>query len=667
MGGAESHDAATPDALRVGASLIVDIVGYSKQPTRVASGWVTELTEMLQSCPSYTAADRAGTVIKSPTGDGFLLTFTDDMAAPARCALELSERVRGKGEFLANYGIHVGPYDLTADLNGQTNVAGEGPNFAARALQAAGPGDIILTDRAREFLRELPETRHSLIPLGTTVAKHGVAFGIWRLADPACPERRGRAERYLNKAARISGRLSDAAPRGTIAERLRQLYRDTWLGFAAIALLVLALVGIGSLDWGRRTELAVYQRVQALVPGPNAPVPITVVDIGSLANGSKFERDAAGTTDMHQLGLLLKKVLALKPRAVAIDIDFGRREEDPRLNPDDPNARLFPDSKGEVTGQALESYSNGTPVYLAVLQGLHRMDPESWLGSEDLVDLIAHPLAPEPSLDGQITMVEYIQIPVLDEEGKPTTPHVIPSIAMVLAGALSGQSNKLPSPPEAIVQRFAAPQEARREVMGKRLETLGTTYYLNISAFERIKNDTIHLRSPQDLDAEPDAERRIRGSVVLIGSASDKQDQHPMPGVGPKEAGIYFHALGAYTRGVAPLYVFKPWFRVLLISGMCLTVLGAVLLTRRRYIASTRDVAAGRVSFTMILLLTVAMIAVGIYLVRTYGILWTDFLYTSLILLFHPKVEMGLVRLWSGLGRLTQWSGDRVVFSSSRS
>lgn len=665
MGEGEPRESKQSEALRIGAMLIVDLVGYSRQPTRVGTAWIESLTKLVSECPTYIEASKSGAIIKSPTGDGFLLTFTLDMAAPARCALELSERVNALGEFQLRFGIHVGPYDPTVDLAGNPNVAGEGPNVAARAMASAPPGDIHLTDRAREFLRELPETRDSLIPLGATIAKHGMSLGLWRLADPFSPERRNRAERFLNAAARVSGRIKNAAPRGTIAERMRQLRRDTWLGFASIVVLVILLTFAGSQDWGKRAELAVYQRLQSLIPGPNSPVPITVVDIGSISNGSSFEKDAAGTTDMRQLGLLLEKVLALKPRAVAIDIDFGRREEDPRLNPTNPVARFFPDRNGDVTGRALKSFLAGRPVYLAVLQGLHRMDPESWLGSEELVDLIAHPLAPEPSLDGQITMVEYIQIPVLDEDGRPTTPKVIPSIAKVLADSLSN-SAMAPAPPERLVERFAAPTEERRNVMGVSLPTIGRTYYLNVAAFERIKRDTIHVKSPADLANNPEAAKRITGSVVLIGSASDKQDQHPMPGIGPKEAGIYFHALGAYTRGVAPLYVFRPWFRVTLVTGMCALVLGTVLWVRRRYIAVERDVAASRLSLFAIVLLTLLMIMVGLWLVRTYGVLWTDFLYTSLILLFHPQVEQAMVRGWSAVGRLTQWTGDRVVFSSTR-
>ena len=79
------------------------------------------------------------------TGDGFLAVF-DDPAQAVECALRLRSTVRGLGLEL-KVGVHTGRCELS-----EGDVAGIAVHVAARVLQAAEPGDVLVSGTIRDVL-----------------------------------------------------------------------------------------------------------------------------------------------------------------------------------------------------------------------------------------------------------------------------------------------------------------------------------------------------------------------------------------------------------------------------------------------------------------------------------------------------------------------------------
>ena len=79
------------------------------------------------------------------TGDGFLAVF-DDPARAVECALRLRSTVRGLGLEL-KVGLHTGRCELS-----EGDVAGIAVHVAARVLQAAEPGEVLVSGTIRDVL-----------------------------------------------------------------------------------------------------------------------------------------------------------------------------------------------------------------------------------------------------------------------------------------------------------------------------------------------------------------------------------------------------------------------------------------------------------------------------------------------------------------------------------
>jgi class 3 adenylate cyclase len=79
------------------------------------------------------------------TGDGFLAVF-DDPARAVECARRLREAVAGIGLEL-KAGLHTGRCEVS-----DGDIAGIAVHVAARVLQAAGPGEVLVSGTIRDVL-----------------------------------------------------------------------------------------------------------------------------------------------------------------------------------------------------------------------------------------------------------------------------------------------------------------------------------------------------------------------------------------------------------------------------------------------------------------------------------------------------------------------------------
>src|SRR5207249_6299937 len=118
--------------LEIAHVLFTDIVGYSKLPINQQRALVERLNEIVQGTDEFQAAERAGRLIKIPTGDGITLVFYHSPEAPVECALEISRALKKYPELQLRMGIHSGPVSGVIDVTGKANVAGAGINMAQR-------------------------------------------------------------------------------------------------------------------------------------------------------------------------------------------------------------------------------------------------------------------------------------------------------------------------------------------------------------------------------------------------------------------------------------------------------------------------------------------------------------------------------------------------------
>jgi class 3 adenylate cyclase len=88
------------------------------------------------------------------TGDGAAVAFLGDPEDALVAAITL----RGGAEALRlRMGIHLGPVRLVKDLNGQTNIIGDGINAAQRVMSFAEPGQLLVSRSFHDFVARLSD------------------------------------------------------------------------------------------------------------------------------------------------------------------------------------------------------------------------------------------------------------------------------------------------------------------------------------------------------------------------------------------------------------------------------------------------------------------------------------------------------------------------------
>jgi len=138
----------------IGYVLFIDIIGYSKLLITEQSESLRKLTALVRETEQFQLADAEGTLICIPTGDGMALVFRHSPDAPARCALELSKRLKAHPELRVRMGVHSGPVNEVVDVNERTNITGAGINIAQRLMDCGDAGHILLSKHVADDLEQ---------------------------------------------------------------------------------------------------------------------------------------------------------------------------------------------------------------------------------------------------------------------------------------------------------------------------------------------------------------------------------------------------------------------------------------------------------------------------------------------------------------------------------
>ncbi len=174
--------------------LYMDIVGYSllRMPEQVRA--LEDLTAILRESAEFRRADVCGELMRIQIGDGLVLVFQDDPAAPLRCALEIARRLVSHPHIRLRMGINSGPVYRIHDINTNKNVFGEGINKAERVMDVGDAGHILLSYDSAKRLEGNGDWSAFVQDLGECEVKHGIRLRIFNLfkdglGNPLSPER----------------------------------------------------------------------------------------------------------------------------------------------------------------------------------------------------------------------------------------------------------------------------------------------------------------------------------------------------------------------------------------------------------------------------------------------------------------------------------------------
>ena len=138
-------DSSSDIRFEIGHVLFIDIVGYSRLSLNEQRRLRETLNQVVRGTEQFQTADSAGTLIKSPTGDGMALVFRGSPEEPVECAVEISRALKAHRELPLRMGVHSGPASGVTDVNDQTSVAGAGINMAQRVMDCGDGGHILLS------------------------------------------------------------------------------------------------------------------------------------------------------------------------------------------------------------------------------------------------------------------------------------------------------------------------------------------------------------------------------------------------------------------------------------------------------------------------------------------------------------------------------------------
>jgi class 3 adenylate cyclase len=190
----------------IGSVLFIDIVGYSLRtvPDQLA---IKELFNQLLSdaVQNVAPSDR----IMVDTGDGAGIAFLGDPEDALFTALSLRDaidhgRTAAVGEpGFVRMGINLGPLKIVRDINGHTNMIGDGVNDAQRVMSFAEPGQVMVSHSYLDIISRFSRDYQQLfIYEGTRQDKHVREHEVYRFG--AVADNTGLAERLRDRS-RVRG------------------------------------------------------------------------------------------------------------------------------------------------------------------------------------------------------------------------------------------------------------------------------------------------------------------------------------------------------------------------------------------------------------------------------------------------------------------------------
>jgi len=166
--------------------LFFDIVGYTKRPVNTQTQIKRQFTELLSEfLPKLANGER----IILDTGDGAAIGFLQHPEDAFEVAVKFRAAVAANNhqnfpDLFVRIGIHMGPINVVQDMNGQSNMVGDGINDAQRVMSFAGSEQIYVSRSYYDFISRLSHDHDKLFAYrGSQKDKHGRAHSVYELVD----------------------------------------------------------------------------------------------------------------------------------------------------------------------------------------------------------------------------------------------------------------------------------------------------------------------------------------------------------------------------------------------------------------------------------------------------------------------------------------------------
>ena len=171
----------------IGSVLFIDIVGYS---TRTVPDQL-EMKELFNTMLAEAVQNVApGERIMVDTGDGAGIAFLGDPEDALFAALSLRDSIEagnitvGEPGFV-RMGINLGPLKIVRDINGHTNMIGDGVNDAQRVMSFADPGQVMVSHSYFDIISRFSRDYTQLFVYeGTRQDKHVREHEVYRFGPP---------------------------------------------------------------------------------------------------------------------------------------------------------------------------------------------------------------------------------------------------------------------------------------------------------------------------------------------------------------------------------------------------------------------------------------------------------------------------------------------------
>ena len=168
----------SPGRTLVTSVLFLDIVGYSKKSVAdqmsMKKGFNDSLAKALKPIP---ISER----VILDTGDGAAVTFLGNPEDALFAGLILQQTT----ELELRMGINLGPVRVVRDLNGQTNILGDGINVGQRVMSFADPGQLLVSRSFSEVVSRLSGQYENLFThVGERKDKHVRAHEVYSVNVP---------------------------------------------------------------------------------------------------------------------------------------------------------------------------------------------------------------------------------------------------------------------------------------------------------------------------------------------------------------------------------------------------------------------------------------------------------------------------------------------------
>jgi class 3 adenylate cyclase len=186
--------------------LFFDVVGYTKLSVNKQIEIKRQFNQIVSGCLKTFGGDEQHIILD--TGDGAAIGFLQHPEDALEVAIKFRNTVLANQhldypDLKVRIGIHFGPINIEKDMNGQSNMVGDGINDAQRVMSFAGVDQIFISRPYYDYISRLNDENADLFRYrGMQEDKHGREHPIYELVDSA-PDARAEMPQTGKSAATI--------------------------------------------------------------------------------------------------------------------------------------------------------------------------------------------------------------------------------------------------------------------------------------------------------------------------------------------------------------------------------------------------------------------------------------------------------------------------------